>query len=144
MTAAVNDSTVILVVEDNPADVVFFREAMEASRTPSTLHVVSDGGQAMRFLRRETPFSDAPRPDVIVLDLNLPVKNGQEVMREMASDPELNSLPVAVLTTSTSEAWVCDIYPQGRCMYFTKTDDFKQLQDTVLKIVAYGKTARTA
>jgi CheY-like chemotaxis protein len=144
MSAVVNDSTVILMVEDNPADVVFFQEAMQASRAASTLHVVGDGSQAMRFLRREAPFSGAPRPDVIVLDLNLPVKNGQEVMRELASDPALNSVPVAILTTSTSEAWVCDIYPPGRCVYFTKTDDFKQLQDIVLQIVAYGKTARTA
>ena len=107
MNAVVNHSVVLLVVEDNPADVVFFREAMEATRTPSTLHVVGDGGEAMRFLRREAPYADAPRPDVIVLDLNLPIKKGQEVMKEMAGDPALKGIPVAVLTTSTSEAPVC-------------------------------------
>jgi CheY-like chemotaxis protein len=143
MILTANRSLVMLVVEDNPADVLFFREAMQASKTLSTLQVVGDGIDALAFLRRQGPFADAPRPDVIVLDLNLPLKNGHEVMRELCADPSLNAIPVAILTTSTSEQYVCDCYPKGRCLYFSKTDDFKQLQDIVRQIVAYGETART-
>ena len=132
---------VMLVVEDNPADVAFFREAMAASQTDSDVHVVGDGNDAMRFLRREGGFANAPRPDVIVLDLNLPLKNGHEVMAELVADPALNTIPVAVLTTSTSEAFVCNAYPPGRCLYFTKTDDFERLQDIVRQIAAYANSA---
>jgi CheY-like chemotaxis protein len=141
MNVVVNDSLVMLVVEDNPADVVFFREAVEAARLPSAMHVVADGSDALKFLRRQPPFADAPRPDVIVLDLNLPIKNGQEVLVEIAADPELNTIPVAVLTTSTSETCVCDLYPAGRCLYFTKTEEFKRLQEIVRKIAAHASAA---
>jgi CheY-like chemotaxis protein len=140
--AMLSNPVVMLVVEDNLADVVFFQEALEAARTPAVVHVVGDGDEAMRFLRRQGTFANAPRPDVIVMDLNLPVRNGQEIMREMASDPELNVIPVAVLTTSTSERFVCDFYPKGRCLYFTKTDDFKLLQDIVRQIATHAGTAR--
>ena len=138
MNTVVNDSLVMLVVEDNPADVVFLQEAVEAMRLPSAMHVVGDGSAALKFLRRQPPFADAPRPDVVVLDLNLPIKNGQEVIEEMAPDPSLNTIPVAVLTTSTSETFVCDLYPRGRCLYFTKTDEFAALQTIVRKIAAHA------
>jgi CheY-like chemotaxis protein len=138
MTSVANGSLEMLLVEDNPGDVVFFEEAIEATRTPATLHIVGDGSEAMRFLRRQGPHADAPRPDVVVLDLNLPIKNGQEVMIEMAADPELNTIPVAVLTTSTSEACVCDLYSPGRCMYFSKTVDFRRLQDIVRQVAAHA------
>ena len=95
----------------------------------------------MQFLRRQPPVTDAPRPDVIVLDLNLPVMNGHEVLTAMASDPVLSTIPVAILTTSTSETYVCDVCPRGRCLYFTKTADFKMLQDFVRQIAAHAKTA---
>ncbi len=133
---------VMLLVEDNPADVLFLEEAVEASRTPAKMHVVGDGCAAMKFLRRQAPHIDAPRPDVIVLDLNVPVKSGREVLTEMASDPELQTIPVAILTTSTSETWVCDLYPAGRCKYFNKTEQLQLLQDIVKKIAAHasGKT----
>lgn len=140
---AANGSLIMLVVEDNLADVVLFQEAVEFTQTPAALHVVSDGGDAMRFLLRRDRYAEAPRPDVIVLDLNLPIKNGKEVLVEMASDPELNTIPVAILTTSTAETCVCDVYPKGRCLYFTKTDDFSRLQEIVSKIVAHAKTRRT-
>lgn len=143
MNVAGNGSLVILVVEDNPADVVLFREALEATQTPATVHVVGDGGDAMLFLLREERYAEAPRPDVIVLDLNLPVKTGQNVLLEMASDPELNTIQVAILTTSTSDRCVHDLYTPGRCLYFTKTDDFGQLQDIVRKVVAHARSGRT-
>ena len=132
----------MLVVEDNPADVLFFREAVQSSKTPSSVQVVGDGNDAMAFLRREGSFADAPRPDVIVLDLNLPLKNGHEVMKELSADPSLNTIPVAILTTSTSEEYVCECYPRGRCLYFTKTDDFRQLQDIVRQIAAFAQAAQ--
>jgi CheY-like chemotaxis protein len=141
MNAVVNDSLVMLLVEDNPADVVFFQEAMQSAKTLAAVHVVSDGNEALQFLHRQGPFADAPRPDVIVLDLNLPLMNGQEVLVEVASDPQLNTIPVAILTTSVSETCVCDMYPKGRCLYFTKTEEFKRLQDIVRQIAAHAKTA---
>jgi two-component system, chemotaxis family, response regulator Rcp1 len=142
MNAVVNDLLVMLVVEDNPADVVFFQEAVEAAQIPSTLHVVGDGSDALKFLRREPPFADAPRPDVIVLDLNLPIRSGHEVIEAIAPDPGLNTIPVAVLTTSISETGVCDLYPPGQCLYFTKTDEFKRLQDIVRTIATHAIAAK--
>ena len=131
----------ILLAEDNAADVVFFREALEDTGLEARLEVVANGEQAMRFLNRQEPFDQALRPDVFVLDLNLPVKNGQEVLVEMASDPELNTIPVAILTTSTSETCLSEVYPVGRCLYFVKTDDFKRLQEIVRQIAAHAGTA---
>ncbi len=132
---------VMLLVEDNPADVVFFREAAGETKMAADIHVVVNGTDALRFLRQEAPFDHAPRPDVVVLDLNLPLKNGQEVMLEMASDSVLSTFPVAILTTSTSETCVCEMYPKGRCLYFTKTDDFKGLQEIVKQIHALASPA---
>jgi CheY-like chemotaxis protein len=131
----------MLLAEDNAGDVVFFREALEDTGLQVGLQVVSNGEQAMRFLYRQEPFDQVRRPDVFVLDLNLPVKNGQEVLLELASDPALNTIPVAILTTSTSETCVCEMYPPGRCLYFTKTDDFQQLQEIVRQIAAHGGAA---
>ena len=141
MTAMAARELVVLLVEDNPADVVFFEEAIQAAQVPAKLHIVGDGADAMRFLRRQGSHGDAPRPDVIVLDLNLPIKNGQAVLKEMAADPELRTIPVAVLTTSTSERWVCNVYPPGRCEYFVKTEDFKKLQTIVGQIAAHARVA---
>ena len=134
-------SPVMLVVEDNAGDVALLKEALAASHTAAVMRVVTDGGDAMRFLRREAAFSDSPRPDVVVLDLNLPGKSGYEVLREMASDPELNTISVAILTSSAHETCLCETYPQGRCQYFTKTADFKRLQDIVRKITEHPRTA---
>ena len=130
----------MLVVEDNPGDVVFFQAAVEAAAVPSAVVVVGDGGEAMRFLRRLPPFADAPRPAVIVLDLNLPIKNGHEVIAELVADPALSKIPVAILTTSTSEDFLCDSYPPGRCLYFSKTDDFGRLQGIVRRIADHAKS----
>ena len=123
----------ILVVEDNPADVFFFREALEATKVKASIHEVSDGMDAIRYLSHCPPYVDAPRPDILVLDLNLPYKNGQEVIRDMAANPDLRTIPVAVLTSSTSEADICRNYP-GRCLYFTKTSDFQHLQEIILQV----------
>ncbi len=131
----------MLVVEDNPADVAFFREAVESAQVPAAIHVARDGNQALQFLRRQAAYADAPRPDVIVLDLNLPIKRGQEVLSDLAADSGLNTIPVVILTTSTSERCACDLYTPGRCLYFTKTEDFQKLQDIVQKIAAHSRSA---
>jgi CheY-like chemotaxis protein len=129
----------ILLVEDNLADVVFFREAVHAARVEATLQVVSNGEDAIRFLRRQGPYAQAPRPDVIVLDLNLPMKNGREVLLEMEADPTLREIPVAVLSTSISETHVVSTYTPGLCTYFVKTDEFNRLQDIVRQIAAHAR-----
>jgi two-component system, chemotaxis family, response regulator Rcp1 len=127
----------ILLVEDNPGDVFFFREALKEAALPARLQVVTDGQQAMDFLHRSPPYLAAARPDVIVLDLNLPIKDGREVMQEMAADPALRTLPIAVLTTSMFEDTVCGTYP-GPCLYFTKTDDLTRLQNIIRQISTHA------
>ncbi len=134
---------VILIVEDNPADVLFFQEAVEATGIAATLFVAGDGSETIHFLRRQGMHSGAPRPDVMVLDLNLPIRNGQEVLIEIMADPDLRSIPVAILTTSTSESSVCGLCPPGRCLYFTKTPHFQELQDIVLAIAAHASAMRS-
>jgi DNA-binding response OmpR family regulator len=132
----------ILLVEDNPADVLFLTEAIEATRIPVDLRVVDNGADALRFLSREARFSGAPRPNVVILDLNLPVKNGKEVLAEMMKLPDLRNIPVAILTTSTSEEHLVYSYTRGLCLYFTKTDEFRKLQLTVERIVSHASSAR--
>ncbi len=129
------------MAEDNPADVFFFQEAVEAIQTNARVFVVEDGSDALKFLRRATPYADAPRPNVLVLDLNLPFKNGHEILQEMAADPGLRSIPVAILTTSTSEHEVCKAYP-GPCLYFEKTDSFLRLQDIIRQILRHAEPIR--
>ena len=131
----------ILLIEDNLADVVFFQEALRATGLKARIEVAKSGEEALRFLRRQGRHAQAPRPDVIVLDLNLPVKNGHQVAAELAEDMELGAIPVAVLTTSSSETCVCRLFPQGRCLYFVKTDEFKRLQEIVRKIVVHAGPA---
>ncbi len=142
MTWAGGCSPVMLVVEDNPADVAFFNEAIEASGAAVAVRVVSNGEDALRFLRRQSPYAEEPRPDLVVLDLNLPLKNGKDVLAGMMEDPTLRKIPVAILTTSSSETHVCDNYTDGRCIYFVKTDDFGVLQDIVKMITEYANTMR--
>jgi CheY-like chemotaxis protein len=138
MSSGPADSLVALLVEDNPADVVFFREIAAAIRGDMDIHVVPDGVQALRFLRRETPFDQAPRPDVVVVDMNLPGKNGLEVVMDMAADRALNTIPVAILTSSELETGVCELYPAGRCSRFIKTADLAVFQDIVRKIAVHA------
>ena len=133
----------MLLVEDNPGDVALFREALESARLAANVNVVEGGDEALDFLRRQHRFSDAPRPHVVVLDLNIPTRNGREVLLEMAADPALNTIPVVVLTTSTSDVHVSSMYPGGRCLYFTKTGDFRRLQEIVRQIAAHAGTVKS-
>jgi DNA-binding response OmpR family regulator len=132
------NAVTLLLVEDNPADVLFFREALEATGISARVEVVEDGREAMCFLRSEGPFAKSSRPDVVVLDLNVPIRKGQEVLKDMAADSSLCTIPVAVLTTSTSETHVVKLYPPGLCLYFVKTAEFRRLQEIIRQIVAYA------
>jgi len=98
----------ILLVEDNPGDVELTREALDAAKVSNKLHVVEDGADAVDFLFRRGRFTDVPRPDIILLDLNLPGKDGREVLSEIKVEPDLSQIPVVVLTTSQADE---DIIP---------------------------------
>jgi len=110
----------ILLVEDSPSDVAMTRAVLEEGRVANDLSVVVDGVQAMAFLRREGEYADRERPDLILLDLNLPRKDGREVLAEMQQDPDLKVIPVVVLTTSAAEADVTQSYELDANAYVTK------------------------
>lgn len=135
-------SVLILVVEDNPADVVFFEEAVKSAGVSAQLHAIDNGGDALAFLQRRGEFVNAERPDVVVLDLNIPVRNGREVLESMSADPLLRQIPVAILTTSESEEHLVQLYPAGLCRYMVKTGDFERLQGLVAEIHALAVAVR--
>ena len=123
MTAPVE----ILLVEDNPGDVRLTREALRRGRVANTLHVVGDGDEALAFLRREAPFENAPRPGLVLLDLNLPGLDGRDVLAEVKSDPELRRVPIIVLTTSSADRDIARSYDLGANCFVSKPvalDDF--------------------
>ena len=93
-----------MLVEDDPGNVLLTQEALNENKYPVIIHDVADGVAAMAFLRREPPYADAARPDLVLLDLNLPKKDGREVLAEIKADPDLRSIPVVILTTSGAEA----------------------------------------
>ena len=110
----------ILMVEDNPGDVELAREALETGKLHNRLHVVDDGVKAMAFLRRQDPYGDAPRPDLVLLDLNLPRKDGREVLAEVKADDDLKRIPVVVLTISQAESDVLKSYNLHANAYVAK------------------------
>lgn len=116
----------ILMIEDNPYDVRLTMEAFKDAKVWNNLNVASDGEEALRFLRREGEFSEAPRPDLILLDLNLPRKNGREVLEEIKRDPDLKRIPVVVLTTSGDEKDILRAYELHVNAYITKPVDLDQ------------------
>jgi CheY-like chemotaxis protein len=124
----------ILLVEDDPGDVLMTQEAFEHHKIRNTLHVVSDGAEALRFVRREPPFTDVPRPGLILLDLNLPKKDGREVLAEIKDDPELRTIPVVVLTTSEAEEDIVRSYSLHANAYVTKPVDFDRFVEVVRQI----------
>ena len=130
----------ILLVEDNPADVRLTLEALKESRILTNLHVVGDGVAAMSFLRREGEHSNAPRPDLVLLDLNLPRKDGRQVLAEVKTDPELKRIPVAVLTTSQAEEDVIRSYDLHANCYVTKPVDLDQFLHVVRTINEFWLT----
>lgn len=130
----------ILLVEDNPADVRLTLEALKESRLLTNLHVVGDGVAAMAFLRHEGEYKGAPRPDLILLDLNLPRKDGREVLADVKNDPDLKRIPVAVLTTSQAEEDVVRSYDLHANCYVTKPVDLDQFLHVVRTINEFWLT----
>ena len=130
----------ILLVEDNPGDVRLTVEALRESRVRNDLSVVKDGIQAMAFLRREGEHAGAPRPDLILLDLNLPKKDGRDVLDEIKRDDDLKSIPVVVLTTSEAEEDVRKAYGLRANCYITKPLDLEQFVKVVKSIGEFWLT----
>jgi two-component system, chemotaxis family, response regulator Rcp1 len=144
----INHSTIgrpveILLVEDNPGDVRLTVEGLNESRLRNNLHVTRDGVDAMAFLRREPPYVDATRPDLILLDLNLPRKDGREVLTEIKADPVLKTIPVVILTTSRAEQDVLRSYELQANCYISKPVDLEQFITVVKSIEDFWLTIAT-
>jgi len=127
----------ILLVEDNPADVLLTRSAFEDFKITNTLHIVDDGVEALEFLRGQGAFAGSPRPDLIMLDLNLPRKNGREVLAEIKADPALRHIPVVVLTTSRSEQDILEAYDLHANCYIVKPVGFVNFVEAIRSLNTY-------
>jgi chemotaxis family two-component system response regulator Rcp1 len=133
----------ILLVEDNPGDARLARQGLLQCRMPHDLHVVDDGVKAMAFLNREGEYASAVRPQLILLDLNLPKKDGREVLREIKEHEELKTIPVIILTTSSAERDINRTYSLHANSYITKPLDYLQFDDIVKSIETFWfSTAR--
>lgn len=124
----------VLLVEDDDGDVLMTREAFEHHKIRNKLHVVQDGEEALQFLHREGPYANAPRPGLILLDLNLPRRDGREVLAELKADPELRVIPVVVLTTSEAEEDILRSYSLHANAYVSKPVDFDRFIDVIRQI----------
>ena len=124
----------VLLVEDDPGDVLMTREAFEEHKLRNNLHVVTDGVEAVAFLRREGEYVDAPRPGLILLDLNLPKRDGREVLEEIKKDDELGRIPVVVLTTSQADEDILRSYQLHANAYVTKPVDFERFIAVIRQI----------
>jgi chemotaxis family two-component system response regulator Rcp1 len=133
----------ILLVEDNPGDVRLTKEALREGKVYSNLHWAKDGVEALEFLRREGPHANAPRPDIILLDLNLPKKDGREVLSVIKNDDALKNIPVVVLTTSKSEEDILRSYELHANCYVTKPVDLDQFIRVVQSIDGFWLTVVT-
>jgi CheY-like chemotaxis protein len=130
----------VLLVEDNPGDVDLTREALEDAKMYIRLSVVSDGEQALAFLRREGAYADAPRPDLIFLDLNLPRLDGRGVLAAVKQDPDLRRIPVVVLTSSAAEQDIVRAYELNANCYVTKPVDLEQFITVVRSVEQFWLT----
>jgi len=134
MHATLEEPVVILMVEDNPTDVLIAREGFLGAKMSNTLHVADDGIEAIEFLNQRGKYAAAPRPDLIVLDLNMPRKNGQEVLAEIKADKNLRNIPVVILTTSKSEDDISKAYGLHANCYISKPVDFDEFTEVVQTI----------
>lgn len=125
------DTADILLVEDNPGDVRLTEEAFREGQIKNTLHVVNDGVGAMEFLRRHGEYADAPRPDIVLLDLNLPRKDGDEVLDEIRDDSDLEAIPVVVLTSSEAQEDIVQSYELQANAFLTKPVDPEEFIEVV-------------
>ena len=130
----------ILLVEDNPGDVRLTQEALKESKVTNNLSVAEDGVEALAFLKREGKYADAPRPDLLLLDLNLPKKDGRELIEEIKADENLRRIPVVVLTTSKAEEDIIRMYDQHANCYITKPIDFDQFINVIKSIEDFWLT----
>lgn len=130
----------ILLVEDNPGDVRLTQEVLKEAKVKNDLHVVYDGVEALAFLRREGKYKDMPKPDIILLDLNLPKKTGHEVLSEIKSDDNLKRIPVVVLTVSKDEEDVIKSYNLYANCFITKPVDLNQFLNVVKAIEDFWLT----
>ena len=121
----------ILIVEDNPADARLVREVMRDSKILNEIRWVTDGVEAMSFLRHEGKYGDVPRPNLIFLDLNMPRKDGREVLREVKADPDFRRIPIVVMTSSQAEEDIARAYDQHANCYIRKPLDFDQFHSVV-------------
>ncbi|MGH8726167.1 MAG: response regulator [Burkholderiales bacterium] len=133
----------ILLVEDNPGDVRLTREALKEGKVYSNLHTVKDGVEAMDFLHHRGKYQDVPRPDIILLDLNLPKKDGREVLQEIKTDDRFKRIPVVVLTTSKAEEDVLRTYNLHANCYVTKPVDLEKFMVVVKTIDVFWLTVVT-
>lgn len=127
----------ILLVEDNPGDAELTKEALEASKFHNKLYIVEDGEEAMKFLYKKPPYQETPTPDIIFLDLNLPKKDGREVLQEIKKHPQLKRIPVVVLTTSKAETDIIKSYDLHANCYITKPLDLQKFLEVVQSIKTF-------
>ncbi|HZJ51117.1 MAG TPA: response regulator [Actinomycetota bacterium] len=140
MTPRFDRPVELLLIEDNPGDVRLIRGALAEARSPNNLHIVADGEKATAFLKRRGEFADAARPELVILDLNLPRKDGREVLAEIRADPELGRIPVVVLTTSDDEQDIVRAYELHASCYLTKPVDLEQFLETIRLIDEFWLT----
>ena len=140
MTRSVGQPIEILLVEDNPGDVRLTTEALAEAKVQNQLAVARDGVEALQYLRREGPFEKVPRPDIILLDLNMPRMDGREVLEEIKKDPSLSAIPVVVLTTSEAEEDVLRSYQLHASCYITKPVDLEQFLKVVRSVEDFWLT----
>ncbi|MGA9351795.1 MAG: response regulator [Anaerolineae bacterium] len=133
----ITQSVEILLAEDNDDDILLTRESFAEAKIINVLNVVKDGEEALAYLRREGEYKDAPMPGLLLLDINMPKKNGFEVLREVKADPALRHLPVVMLTTSQNEADVVRSYSEGACSYIMKPTRFEELNRVVKQFALY-------
>jgi CheY-like chemotaxis protein len=127
----------ILLVEDNEDDILLEREALADAKLVNLMSVVRDGEQALAYLRREGEYQNARVPGLILLDINMPKKNGFEVLNEIKADPALMHIPVVMLTTSDNEADIIKSYARGACSFITKPMDFDKFRDVIRQFALY-------
>lgn len=127
----------VLVVDDNPADAHLAREALSGMAARTRCHVVGDGASALEFLRRTGEYASAPRPDLVLLDLHMPRRDGRDVLAEVKTDPTLRQIPIVVLSSSDSEEDVEAVYALNGNCYVTKPDDLDAYARMVREIVAF-------
>jgi CheY-like chemotaxis protein len=127
----------ILLVEDNEDDILLEQEAIADAKLVNLMFVVRDGEEALAYLRRQDQYQNAQMPGLILLDINMPKKNGFEVLNELKADPDLMHIPVVMLTTSDSEADIVKSYAKGACSFITKPMDFDKFRNVIKQFALY-------